>query len=211
MAAVDLSTLGAGFSDLAIGSQTVFRAALHALSHPGRIVPVPHDAKTPAAAQPASAAILLALVDPDCKVWMSPTLAQSDAPSWLRFHTGCALINDHRLAQFLWVARGDPLPAFGELRQGSDADPDQGATVVIDVAGIDSTAAEGAWRLTGPGIQAVTRLSVDGLPAQFVEDWRRNHAAFPCGIDVFLACESDVVGLPRTTTIEAIASAALEA
>ena len=41
----DLSTIGAGFTDLARGSQAVFRAALEALSHPGRPVDVPHDAE----------------------------------------------------------------------------------------------------------------------------------------------------------------------
>eukprot|EP01035_Chromulina_nebulosa_P040011 gene40011-54094_t len=76
----------------ALGSQSVFRAALHALSHPGRVVELPHDAQTPSRGHAASAALLLALLDPDCTLWLSPSLAGSDAAAWLRFHRGCVLI-----------------------------------------------------------------------------------------------------------------------
>jgi len=66
MKALDLSSLGAGFAQEASGSQAVFRCALTALSHPGRLVHVPPDAQFPAAGHPASAALLLAMLDSDC-------------------------------------------------------------------------------------------------------------------------------------------------
>ncbi|MFN9727308.1 phosphonate C-P lyase system protein PhnH, partial [Acidovorax sp.] len=114
-----LASLGPGFSNEAFGSQAVFRAVLQALSHPGRPVAVSHDADTPAAGHAASAAVLLALLDSDCTLWLSPRLAASDAAAWLRFHTGCTLVADPGDARFVWVGDGDALPQLSSLAQGT--------------------------------------------------------------------------------------------
>ncbi len=180
MNAHDLSKLGAGFSDAALGSQSVFREALQALSHPGRVIALTHDAQAPSRGHAASAALLLALLDPDCTLWLSPSLAASDAAAWLRFHTGCVLVDTPDRAQFAWVAQGDECPPLDRFAQGSDAYPDQSATCVLDVAALtegseDST--EG-WTLRGPGIQHSTRIGVDGLPrpgdSAFAAQWAAN-------------------------------------
>lgn len=209
MNAHDLSKLGAGFSDAALGSQSVFRAALQALSHPGRVIALPHDAQTPSRGHAASAALLLALLDPDCTLWLSPSLAGSDAAGWLRFHTGCVLVDAPENAQFAWVAQGDECPPLGSFAHGSDAYPDQSATCVLDVAALTEGGEDNAqgWTLRGPGIQHSTRIEVDGLPhpgaSDFTAQWAANHAGFPRGIDLFLAAPQQIVGLPRTTRIEA--------
>lgn len=202
MNASHLSTLGAGFSDASMGSQAVFRAALQALSHPGRIVDLPHDAQVPANGHAASAALLLALLDPDCRLWLSPSLAGTDAASWLRFHTGCVLVSALADAQFAWIAEGDPLPPLDAFAQGSDTYPDQSATCVFDVPAVTADMA-GSWKLTGPGIQTSARLTVGGHNVNgFVAQWRANHAAFPRGVDAYLATPRQIVGLPRSTRIE---------
>ncbi|MDP9965357.1 alpha-D-ribose 1-methylphosphonate 5-triphosphate synthase subunit PhnH [Variovorax paradoxus] len=199
-----LSTLGAGFTDAALGSQAVFRSALQALAHPGRIVELSHDAQAPSQGQGASAALLLALLDPDCRLWLSPSLAGSDAAAWLRFHTGCVLVEAPAQAQFAWIGKGDACPPLDAFAQGSDAYPDQSATCVIDVADV-SAPAEGSaarWTLRGPGIQDRTALAVEGLAPAFAAQWSANHALFPRGVDVFLAAPQRIAGLPRTTRIE---------
>lgn len=197
----DLSALGAGFTQEAYGSQQVFRAALQALSHPGRLVDVAHDAQVPQVGHAASAALLLALLDADCCLWLSPALRDSDAAAWLRFHTGCQLATTPDQAQFAWVAAGDALPALEAFAGGSENYPDQSTTCVIDVL---SLAADGAdpWRLSGPGIQGGAGLRVTGLPPDFVAQWAANHAAFPRGVDLFLATQQQIVGLPRSTRID---------
>lgn len=201
----DLSALGAGFSETAIGSQSVFRAALQALSHPGRVTALPHDAQTPSRGHSASAALLLALLDPDCTLWLSPTLAGSDAAAWLRFHTGCVLVDAPANAQFAWVAQGDACPPLECFAKGSDTYPDQSATCVIDVEAFEPGPARG-WSLRGPGIASLTSLAVHGLPgndpAAFAAQWSANNAAFPRGVDLFLAAPTQIVGLPRTTRID---------
>jgi alpha-D-ribose 1-methylphosphonate 5-triphosphate synthase subunit PhnH len=199
----NLSALGAGFSNESLGSQEVFRSVLHALSHPGVPQTVAHDAQVPATGHGAAAAALLALLDSECTLWLSPRLAASAAGTWLRFHTGCQLVDAPEQARFLWVAAGDALPTLASLPLGSDEYPDQSATCVVDVA-LPDTVAENAWRLTGPGIRDVQTLQVAGLPEDFGRQWADNHAAFPRGVDLLLASATQLVGLPRTTRIASI-------
>lgn len=199
----ELSTLGAGFSQEAFGSQKVFRAALQALSHPGQLVDVMHDAEVPRVGHAASAALLLALLDADSGLWLSPALRDSDAAAWLRFHTGCKLVEAPGEAQFAWLAVSDALRPLAHFSNGSENYPDQSTTCVIDVADLGHAADEGQdWRLSGPGIQDRACLRVTGLPQDFVAQWAANYAAFPRGVDLFLATPRQIVGLPRSTRIE---------
>ena len=199
----DLSALGAGFSNEALGSQAVFRTALQSLSHPGRCVDVTHDAQVPKSGHKASAALMLALLDADCTLWLSPTLAHSEAAAWLHFHTGCRLVDDVTQAQFAWVAAGDAIPTLDAFAQGTDAFPDQSATCVLDVLSLQSGGQDATgWTLKGPGINGSIDLKVEGLTPEFLTQWAANHACFPRGVDVFLTAQQQVVGLPRTTSIE---------
>ncbi|QEI09253.1 phosphonate C-P lyase system protein PhnH [Pigmentiphaga aceris] len=208
--AVDLSTLGAGFVDLARGSQAVFRTTLEALSHPGRPLPLRADVQAPQHGNTAAAVLLLALLDADCSLWLSPSLAAGDAGGWLRFHTGCVLVADASQAQFVWATHAE-MPDLTTLPMGSEAYPDQSATCVIDVPdflsvgdGIDI----GAWVLRGPGIRGETRLHIANLApattADFLAQRAVNHASFPRGVDVFLASSDRIVGLPRSTQVSEV-------
>jgi alpha-D-ribose 1-methylphosphonate 5-triphosphate synthase subunit PhnH len=205
MNAQSMQSMVAGFDNEAFGSQAVFRVALQALSHPGQILTMPMDAQLPQSGHGAAALLLLGLLDADTTVWMSESLAQSDAAAWLRFHTGCLCVSDPHEAQFLWLAQGqdqgqDPnWPSLAQLRQGSDAYPDQSATCVIEVQGLQPNAS--GWVLQGPGIATQQALRVQGLTADFQAQWADNHGRFPQGVDVFLTTPTQVVGLPRTTRI----------
>lgn len=199
MKAQDLQHIAAGFTHEAFGSQAVFRAALDALSHPGRPWPMPTDCALPRHGQPAAAALLLGLLDADTRLWLSPALAHSDAAQWLRFHTGCHIVAEATGANFLWVALGDALPAISSLHLGTDAYPDQSATCVIETLSLHENVA--GWTLQGPGIQNQRHLQVTGLSPDFKQAWQNNYASFPRGVDMFLTTLTHVVGLPRTTRI----------
>ena len=56
-------------------------------------------------------------------------------------------------------------------------------------------------QLAGPGIQHKSDLCVEHLPREF---WRlrADKIHYPLGIDIFLVDGKQVVGLPRTTTVE---------
>ncbi|MBA4263636.1 MAG: phosphonate C-P lyase system protein PhnH [Comamonadaceae bacterium] len=203
MNAHSLQDMQAGFAVEALGSQAAFRVALQALSHPGRVHNMPIDAECPAHGHAAAAVCLLALLDADCALWLSPTLADSSTAAWLRFHTGCQLVASPAQAQFAWVAQGDDVPDLAAFIPGTDTDPETSTTLVIDVAGFDS---DTPWTLSGPGIATTQALAVQGLPDTFADQWADNHAAFPRGVDVLLASPATLVGLPRSTRIAALAA-----
>lgn len=210
----DLSTLGAGFSDLAQGSQAIFRSVLQALSHPGRQVAVISDAEVPpalmASGHAASASVLLALLDAETTVWLSPALAVGGAETWLRFHTGCTVVADSALAHFVWAASLDELPALADLNLGTDVSPELAATCVVGVPSMACAESADAasrgcasWTLKGPGIPSVQTLHVGGVSPEARDRFNRlretSHGVFPRGLDVLLATRTHVVGLPRTT------------
>lgn len=216
-ASPDLSALGAGFAEPSRGSQAVFRHVLQALSHPGQPVAVGGEAEWPvvpgAACHAASAALLLALLDAETTLWLSPALAGSAAQTWLRFHTGCSVVGDPRQAQFVWAASLAELPDLTELCTGTDVSPETSATCVVDVPAFRLGATGEHWVLTGPGIQTEAHLGLPGVPeaelARFSSLRGANHALFPRGVDVLLATATHVVGLPRTTRLAHAAPAAL--
>lgn len=199
MSTPDLNTLVAGFDHEAFGSQAVFRTALQALSHPAHPLDMPMGAAAPRHGHMAAAVLLLGLLDGDTHLWLSPSLADTDAASWLRFHTGCRLVREAAQAQFCWIALGDAWPGLAQLELGSDTWPDQSATCVIEVDHLQANAP--GWTLQGPGIQGERHLRVQGLPKGFETQWQENQACFPRGVDVFLVSATQIAGLPRTTRL----------
>jgi alpha-D-ribose 1-methylphosphonate 5-triphosphate synthase subunit PhnH len=55
--------------------------------------------------------------------------------------------------------------------------------------------------LEGPGLREPAILTVDGLPADFAERWRRNNALFPRGIDLILCAGDRIAALPRSVSV----------
>lgn len=199
-AGFDLSRVNAGFSDPVGTSQAVFRDALEALAHPGQLVGVIASAKAPVGVHAASCALLLALLDQDTQLWVSPGLAGGDAPGYFRFHTGCALNANPAAADFALVAAPSELPALDRFASGSEAYPDRSATLVVQVPTLEAGC---GWTLSGPGIRSTRCLSAGGLGEGFVAQWAQNRRGFPCGVDLFFACGAHLAGLSRTTRLEA--------
>ncbi|MDF1484632.1 phosphonate C-P lyase system protein PhnH [Ramlibacter sp. H39-3-26] len=204
--AANLATLGAGFSAPALDSQAVFRVALDALSRPGQVLAMPRHAQVPANAPAAAACLLLALLDPDARLWAASSIAAGDAPRWLRFHTGCQIVDTPAQAQFAWAGHAGEMPPLDAFEQGSDLYPEQSATCVLGVASLAAQDAPDAWRLQGPGIRGASALAVGGLDgafaSRFLQEWQANRGRFPRGVDLFLATDAQIAGLPRTVGIE---------
>ncbi len=200
----DLSGIGAGFADPSFGSQSVFRSCLEAISLPGTILEVASDAEVPAGAHPAAYALLLAMLDQDTRLWISPDLEDSAHGAaigeFLRFHTGCRRAESPSLADFALLATGRAILPLEAFSAGSEDYPDRSATLVLQA---DQLGDDSGWTLTGPGIRGRTRLAVAGLDSTFLSQWALNHRMFPRGVDLFISCGRRLVGLPRTTRIEA--------
>jgi alpha-D-ribose 1-methylphosphonate 5-triphosphate synthase subunit PhnH len=165
-----------------------FIALMRALNHPGQMQSLPESGLA------AFAAIADALVDqetsyytPDSVLepYLARTGARGRAPQSAMYHFYPMLI-----ASDFDAIKAAPI--------GSQAYPDESATLVIGCTfgcGVH-------LRLHGPGISGGADLLVDDAPAQF---WalRQQIIRYPRGWDVFLVAGDQVVGIPRTTIVQA--------
>jgi alpha-D-ribose 1-methylphosphonate 5-triphosphate synthase subunit PhnH len=181
-----------GFTDPVLGAQAAFRAVLDAMSRPGRRIEIGTDLTPPNPLCQASAAVLLALVDHDTTLHLSGT---QDAADWLAFHTGAPPAPPES-ANFIMALT---LPDLATLAQGTDDAPELSATIILQVASLHTGQ---DFVLSGPGIETVQDLTVDGLPKTFAALWAQNHAAYPRGIDLILCHGTTLAALPRSVVIK---------
>lgn len=184
-----------GFADPVIGAQQGFRAMLAAMSRPGSLHALGLGLTPPGGLDPATASALLTLADPETTLALDPALAA--ARSWIAFHCGAPFAKPER-AQFV-LAR--ELPDFSTLNSGSDEAPEDGATVIVQVASLGEGT---AYRLSGPGLAEHSVLRVRGLPGDFVARWQTNHALYPRGVDLLLCAGEKLAALPRSVRIEEV-------
>lgn len=188
-----MTRLTPGFADPVLDAQASFRAILEAMSRPGRIQRIDARITPPAPLCSAAGAALLSLADADTPLWLDASDAVAE---WLRFHCGAPITRDIGAARFALACGA--APSLETLDVGTDEDPQLGATLILQVAGL--VAGDG-WRLTGPGIEHEHRLCVVGAPADFVAAWARNQALFPRGVDVLLCAGDSIAALPRSVMI----------
>lgn len=187
-----MSPLTPGFADPVLDAQAAFRAVLEAMSRPGRVLRAGTALRPPAPLMPAAAAVLLALADADTPLSCD---AGPQVLDWLRFHCGAPVVGPDSAAFILATAASPPIAT---LAPGSEEKPQHGATLLLQVAGLE---AGSGWRLTGPGIEHEHRLQVTGAPPGFLADWAANRARFPRGVDVVLCAGDRLAALPRTVAI----------
>jgi alpha-D-ribose 1-methylphosphonate 5-triphosphate synthase subunit PhnH len=198
----DLSNIPAGFANDFHTSQMVFRTALKALSYPGKLHTLEHDAPVPNETNPVIGGLLLALLDSETSLWSSNSMTMNFALDWLKFHTDCAVFKTTEEADFLWIKNIRDLPNLKKCKLGSDQYPDKSATCLIEVPNLNK---KSPWRykLKGPGIKFEEKLEIQGWDEEdyhdFLSFWNENNRLFPCGIDVFLSDGQYILGLPRTT------------
>ena len=198
VSAAERAGIGTGCADPVLDSQAAFRGCLAALAIPGTVARLGAGLAPAPPLDPAAAALLLALLDQDTRLWLSPGAAAGRAAASLKFHTGCSLAAAPCEADFALVASVDELPPLAEFNADAREYPERSATVVLQVPEL----AERGWKLTGPGIRGAARLAVPALGAGFLEQWERNRARFPRGVDLYLVCGDRLCELPRTTRIE---------
>lgn len=188
-----------GFAAPVRDAQRVFRAVLEATARPAQPQPVAPGVLPPAPLGAVAGAIVLALADEQAPVWLDETLAQADGVAWwIRFHTGAPLVDDPADAAFAVASRPSSAPRLDALNRGTDEEPHLSTTLVIDAAGARPGDALVA---SGPGIDGAVTWDGAGLPDDFLAQWAENARLFPRGVDVLLAGEDAVVGLPRTTRL----------
>ena len=142
--AADLARIPAGLADPVHHAQAAFRVLLEALSRPGRIQALPAEVHQhlgrPAVLKPALAAALLALLDAQTTLWLSPALAAGgEVQAWLRFHTGTRFADRPEAADFA-AAHADEVdpPLLGRLPAGTDEAPHTSATLLVEVPSLQA-------------------------------------------------------------------------
>ncbi len=206
MNTIDLSMVCAGFNEPSHGSQTAFRGALEALSHPGRVIDLVPQAEIPEGAQASASGLLLALLDADSRLWLSPALATSNAVHWLVFHTNCSIVSNPAEADFAWIDCIETMTNLDQWQLGTDEYPDSSTTCLINVEGFENQSAPTQTLvLQGPGILETQSLTIQGITAQqssaFIKKCNENNQHFPRGIDVFLCAPQHITGIPRTSKV----------
>ncbi|MCJ2033332.1 phosphonate C-P lyase system protein PhnH [Methylobacterium sp. J-068] len=188
--------LARGFPDPVHDAQGVFRAAMEALSRPGRIGPLVTALAPPAPLTPELAALALALVDADTPVWLdAPLRAEPAVAAFLRFHTGAPIVAEPERATFALIADPARCPAFTAFAQGTLAHPDASATLILAVETLSNDAGPA---FAGPGLREATRFGAGPLPADWVARLVANQAGFPQGIDLLFVAPGRLAGLPRS-------------
>ena len=185
-----------GFAEPVAGAQSCFRAVLDAMARPGRIREAGTDLTPPAPLAPATAAVLLTLLDYDTPVWLDQAAAASR--TWIGFHCGAPIVPAIDACSF---AVALTLPELTMLPAGSHEAPESAATLILQVSAFGRGR---TYRLAGPGLRGPAHLSVDGLPAEFASAWQENHTQFPRGVDIVLCAGTSLAALPRSVALQEI-------
>lgn len=192
-----IQTPTAGFDDPVQQSQQAFRALLDAMAGPGRITTVETEVSHPDGLAPALAAALLTLADLDTPVWLGPGFDTDVVKTWLRFHSGAPLAAQPAQAAFVLLDAAQ-MPALQTFSFGTDESPERGATLLIQVSGLAGATAM-TWK--GPGIRDGIAMPFCGLDKSVWQQRAALAVEFPRGLDLYLGCGRDLVGLPRSTAI----------
>ncbi|WP_235940553.1 phosphonate C-P lyase system protein PhnH [Bradyrhizobium hipponense] len=188
------------FRDPVHDSQSAFRRLLKALSRPGTPVSLTGPAQPPAPMGGPLAAIALTLADADCPIWLDPALSTEPVRRYLHFHTNAPQIADPKAAAIALIGDAGRLPGLNEFHPGEAAYPDRSTTLILQLPALTGGP---SVRLSGPGIETTASLAPRGLPGWFWQAWHENAARYPLGVDIFLTDDRIVIGLPRSTKVEA--------
>ena len=181
--------LAGGFADPPTGAARAFRAALTAMSRPGRIETI-ESVAAPEGLSPAAATVLLTLCDTSTPVYLAGRADCDSAREWLAFQTGAPTTGPSH-AVFA-VGDWDALLPLDQYPQGTPEYPDRSATLIVEMPRIDASGST----LRGPGIRDTAAL---GLPDEAA--FRANAARFPLGLDFFFTAGDALAALPRTTRV----------
>ncbi len=181
------------FADPVSGAQICFRAVLDGMSRPGSLHETGVGLTPPSPLDPATAAVLLTVVDADTPIWLAPFF--STARDWISFHCGATIVPDISKAAF---AVATEMPDLATLNAGTDEGPEEATTLILQVRNLGQGT---PLKLAGPGLAAPAILLVDGLPDNFAAAWAANHALFPRGVDLILCAGNTLAALPRSVRI----------
>ena len=184
--------LQGGFAAAPVQSAHAFRAALQALSCPGRICVV-SGATPPAPLSVAAGVLILTLCDGTTPVHLAGAADCGVVRDWITFHTGAPIVA--AAAASLAIGTWDALQPATRFAVGTPDFPDRSATLIVEMPHLSASGPS----LSGPGIQQSAQLSLPETAA-----FQANHALFPMGFDCFFTAGPQLAALPRSTCVKDI-------
>ncbi len=202
---VDLALLHT-FSHKAEASQKVYRKLLKAMSEPGKIIDIAfvteqygvNNEGVELLLYPSVWAIAQSLLDSDCSVYVSPVLAQKTFTQSLSFYMDAELNNNKKIVDFAFITIDELDENLSEFNVGQLEAPHKSCTLIIQTPSISDKPQLG---LSGPGIERVKHLWIEGLHADQIELIQANHRLYPCGVDFIFCTPEKIVALPRSTAL----------
>ncbi len=197
--------------DEVFDAQRHFRLLLDSMARPGQVREFTGlTLSPPPPLSPAAAAIALALLDTN--VSFACAGYGEGVGSYLRANTSSreAAIPE---ADFLFFAPGAADPATVAMaKPGLLAYPDQGATLIMETAGLVEAASFGRVNgnetahglrvtLSGPGVDGTVNFGVQGLTLESLDAVRRLNREYPLGVELVLTAGNRFVSVPRSSAI----------
>ena len=150
----------------------------------------------PAPLDPATAAVLLTLVDHDTPLWLDP--APRPARDWIAFHCGAARrrrAGARRLRAGPGAAR-----SRARCRPARTSSRRRAATLILQVGSL----ADGTrYRLSRPGLaRAGAAVGATACPPISPRSGSATTRASRCGVDLVLCAGTTLAALPRSVTVE---------
>jgi alpha-D-ribose 1-methylphosphonate 5-triphosphate synthase subunit PhnH len=205
-------------------SATVFRRLLDAISRPGTVETIPAPDALAGIPEGDDLSVneggylynryalgaLATLLDRET------TFALGGAGEWIERETslsrwlerfGGARMEEPSEADFALCLDGQSGALLPQLRLGTEAAPEDGATAFICVSDIAGELKSGGsvLELQGPGIRETATMTVWGLPGVAQEAIVATRQAYPLGVDVILIDrQGRCTGLPRTTRVSMV-------
>ena len=159
----------------------------------------PSGSRRPAPLNGPAAALLLTLCDyRDAGVAGSRRSSRPrTSATFLRFHTGASLVASPPMRPSRSSPTPRAMPPLSAFAQGTPDYPDRSTTLICRSRRSPPDGGSSKVRASA----APLACAAAPLPADFVDRLRANRAAFPCGVDIFLARTRRIAALPRSVRV----------
>jgi alpha-D-ribose 1-methylphosphonate 5-triphosphate synthase subunit PhnH len=194
---MNVCALTRAFENPELGSEQAFRAIVEAMARPGQLIKIKSKVNNIEMLNIASAAVCLTLLDDETPLWTDLSW-NSTAVNWFQIHCGCSVVTEPCMAHFALITQPDDMPDLDDFKIGNEAHPENATTLIVQVN--DFSDHQGKL-LGGSLIKNTTHFAPSGISANFWEQWQRQAALFPLGVDVFFTYKDILAALPRTTQV----------
>jgi alpha-D-ribose 1-methylphosphonate 5-triphosphate synthase subunit PhnH len=181
-------------------AQQDFRVLLEAMSRPGKICRLEGPAvEPPAGLHRATCLAAFALLNGDTRFYVCDDI-NGQLGTYLKENTGAEMTGIEK-ADYVFCSGDYDTNCISQFKKGTLQEPEDSATVFIDLEGISESGTVGDVRivLQGPGVETEKVLFLRKVQASLFWSVGEINDEFPIGIDLFLTdAGGQVIAIPRS-------------